>query len=66
MVAGFLYVKGIQMVNEKQDKEYNPIPVWDRKLMRSVIRNQIIKKDGYHNVSVKLHYIWKQLQKGER
>lgn len=49
----------------KKDKEYKPVPVWDRKLMRSVIRSQIIKKDGYHNVSAKLHYIWEQLQKEE-
>ena len=53
------------MVNEKQGKEYNLVPYWDRKLMRSVIRNQIIKKDGYHKVNKKLHYIWKQMQNGE-
>lgn len=53
------------MVNERQGKNYQPVQVWDRKLVRSVIRNQIIKKDGYHNVSAKMSYIFKQLQNGE-
>ena len=48
----------------KKDKEYKPVPVWDRKLMRSIIRNQVIKKDGYHNVSAKMSYIFKTLQNG--
>ena len=53
------------MVNENKGKQYEVNPVWDRKLMRSVIRHQIIKKDGRHNVSAKMSYIFKQLQKGE-
>ena len=53
------------MVNQNQGKTYEPVQVWDRKLMRSVIRNQIIKKDGYHKVSAKMSYIFKQLQDGE-
>lgn len=53
------------MVNQKQGKQYQPTQVWDRKLMRSVIRSQIIKKDGYHNVSAKMSYIFRQLQNGE-
>ena len=52
------------MVNQNKGKKYEPTQVWDRKLMRSVIRSQIIKKDGYHKVNKKLHYIWKQLQNG--
>ena len=48
------------MVNK--DKEYKPIQVWDRKLMRSIIRNQVVKKDGYHKVNKKMSYIFKQLQ----
>lgn len=52
------------MVNQNQGKQYEPKQVWDRKLMRSVIRSQIIKKDGYSKVNKKLHYIWKQLQNG--
>lgn len=53
------------MVNQNQGKKYEPTQVWDRKLMRSILRSQIIKKDRYHNVNKKLHYIWKQLQNGE-
>lgn len=54
------------MVNEKKGNSYEPVPVWNRKLMRSVIRNQIIKKDGYNKVNKKLHYIWTELQKGNK
>ena len=50
------------MVNEKAGKEYLPIPYWNRKLMRSVIRSQIIRQDGYHNVNKKLHHIFKTMQ----
>lgn len=53
------------MVNQNKGKSYEPVQVWDRKLMRSVLRSQIIKKDGYHNVNKKLNYIFKQLQNGE-
>lgn len=50
------------MVNEKQGKAYEPVQIWDRKLMRSVIRSQVIKKDGFHKVNKKMSYIFKQLQ----
>jgi len=53
------------MVNQNQGKAYEPVQVWDRKLMRSVIKNEIIKRDGRHNISKKLHYIWEQMQNGE-
>ena len=53
------------MVNENKGKEYQINQYYDRKLLRSVIRNQIIRQDGYHKVNKKLHYIWKQLQNGE-
>ena len=46
----------------KKDKEYCPVPVWDRKLIRNVLRNQIIKKDGRHKVNPKMSYIFKELQ----
>ena len=52
------------MINPKNG-DYSPTQYWDRKLMRSVIRSQIIKKDGYSKVNKKLNYIWKQLQNGE-
>ena len=48
----------------KKDKEYCPVQVWDRKLVRSVLRNQIIKNDGYHKVNSKMSYVFKQMQKG--
>lgn len=52
------------MINPKNGT-YEPTQYWDRKLIRSVIRNEIIKRDGKHDVSKKLHYIWKQMQNGE-
>jgi len=39
------------MVNENKGVRYNPRPVYDRKLARAVIRAQVIKKFGFHNVS---------------
>jgi hypothetical protein len=39
------------MVNEKQGKVYNPRPVYNRKLLRSVIRAGIQKQFGQHRVS---------------
>ena len=49
----------------KKDKVYQPAQVYDRQLMRSIIRNQIIKKDGYHNVSQKMSKIFKQTHNKE-
>ena len=49
----------------KKDKEYQPVQVWDRKLVRSVLRNQIIKKDGYHKVNYKMSNIFKEMQRRE-
>lgn len=53
------------MINPKNGT-YEPEQHWDRKLMRSVIKAQIIKKDGYNKVNKKLHYIWKQMQNGNK
>lgn len=33
------------------NKDYNPTPVYNRKYAREVIRAQIIKTYGYHDVS---------------
>lgn len=35
------------MVNERQGKVYNPRPVYNRKLLRSVIRANILQADGW-------------------
>lgn len=43
------------MVNENKGLEYNPTPVYDRKLIRSVMRSKIEKRNGFHNVNKKLH-----------
>ena len=53
------------MINPKNGT-YEPGQYWDRKLVRSMIRAQIIKKDGYSKVNKKLHYIWKQMQNGNK
>ena len=54
------------MVNENKGSSYNPVPHWDRKLVRSVIRNQVIKQGGYHNVSERMSAVFKQMQSKEK
>ena len=39
------------MVNEHQGKKYEPRPVYNRKLLRSVIRAGVQKQFGQHHVS---------------
>lgn len=39
------------MVNEKQGKVYNPRPVYNRKLLRSVICAGVQKQFGQHKIS---------------
>lgn len=39
------------MVNENQGKKYNPRPVYNRKLLRSVIRAGVQKQFGQNHVS---------------
>ena len=39
------------MVNENQGKVYNPRAVYNRKLLRSVIRHGVQKQFGQHQVS---------------
>lgn len=43
------------MVNESKGLEYSPNKIKNRKLLRTVLRNQIVNRDGYHNVSDKVH-----------
>lgn len=42
------------MVNERQGKVYNPRPVYNRKLLRSVIRAGVQKQFGQHHVSANM------------
>ncbi len=35
----------------KNRSNYNPTPVYNRRYARGIIRAQIIKRNGYHNVS---------------
>lgn len=35
----------------KNQKDYNPTPVYNRKWARTVLRNQIINRYGYHRVN---------------
>ena len=51
------------MVNERQGKVYNPRPVYNRKLLRSVIRAGVQKQF----VSIMFLLIWREtLKKSER
>lgn len=53
------------MVNEKQGKVYNPTPVYNRKLLRSVIRAKCIEKFGFHNVSRNMAINFEKIRKGQ-
>ena len=47
------------MVNERQGKVYNPRPVYNRKLLRSVIRAGVQKQFGQHHVSANMETLKK-------
>ena len=53
------------MVNEKQGKVYNPTPVYNRKLLRSVIRARVQKQFGNHNVSRNMAANFEKIRKGQ-
>lgn len=39
------------MVNEKNGKTYRPEPIYNRKMLRNIIRERAIEINGYHNVN---------------
>ena len=43
-------------------KDYSPTPVYNRKYARAVIRAQIIKRYGYHNVSANMSQTFKEIR----
>jgi hypothetical protein len=45
----------------KKQSDYNPIPVYNRKWARTVLRNQVIKRNGYHNVSAAMSKAFKAM-----
>ena len=45
------------------NKDYNPTPVYNRKYARSIIRAQVLKKNGYHNVSKSMSLMFKMMRK---
>ena len=51
------------MVNQNQGKVYEPMPIFNRKLTRGIIRSQIIKKYGQHNVSAQMANTYKMMRK---
>lgn len=51
------------MVNEKQGKVYSPKPVYDRKLLRSVIRGAVTAKFGNHGVSRNMSANFERIRK---
>lgn len=46
----------------KNRTNYNPTPVYNRKYARGVIRTQIIKRNGYHNVSESMSRTFKEMR----
>lgn len=53
------------MVNENQGKVYNPRPVYNRKLLRSVIRYGVQKQFGQHHVSRNMAGNFEEMRKGQ-
>ena len=53
------------MVNERQGKVYSPRPVYNRKLVRSVIRADVQSKYGNHMVSLNLAVMFEKLRTGQ-
>ena len=49
----------------KNRTDYNPTPVYNRKWARTVIRNQIIRRNGYHNVSEVMSDIFRKMHNRE-
>lgn len=53
------------MVNENQGKKYNPRPVYNRKLLCSVIRAGVQKQFGQHHVSHNMAANFERIRKGQ-
>ena len=51
------------MVNERQGKVYNPRPVYNRKLLLSVIRAGVQNQFGQHHVSDKMVGYFEKIRK---
>ena len=51
------------MINERQGKVYNPRPVYNRKLLRSVIRAGVQKQFGQHHVSANMAGNFEKIRK---
>jgi hypothetical protein len=51
------------MVNENKGKVYKPVPVYNRRLVREVIRNQCAAKWGHHKVSKQMSAQFELLRK---
>jgi hypothetical protein len=51
------------MVNERHGKVYNPRPVYNRKLLRSVIRAGVQKQFGQHHVSANMAGNFEKIRK---
>lgn len=53
------------MVNENQGKVYNPRSVYNRKLLRSVIRAGVQKQFGQRHVSQNMAANFEKIRKGQ-
>ena len=52
------------MVNERLGKAPSPRPVYNRKLVRSIIRADVQRKYGNHKVSHNMAVMFEKLRKG--
>lgn len=49
----------------KNNKDYNPTPVYDRKMVRAIMKKSIVKANGQHKVSRLMHLNFAKLHKHE-
>ena len=54
------------MVNEKQGKVYEPVPIYNRKMLRRRLRYEIESEHGAHKTSRKMAFYFKQIRNNRK
>lgn len=50
------------MVNKNKGGVYNPTPIYNRKMLRNIIRNRALEVKGRHNVSAYVREAFKEVR----
>lgn len=46
--------------------EYEPVPIYNRKLLRGIMKARTIKNNGYHNVSGVMHTMFEKIKEARK